>query len=83
MSRGFLIGFSKCPGVKLLCPGGILRFALLWGGVFLSSGIAQSRFHKCTSLASTLRMRGSRVKPHVSFSLYITFHSLHNLSLST
>ena len=30
-----LIGFNKCPGVifqKLVCPGGILRFALPWEG---------------------------------------------------
>ena len=28
------MGFNKCPGVvfqKLVCPGGILKFALLWG----------------------------------------------------
>ena len=37
-----LRGFNKCPGVifqKLECPGGILKFALLWGCIF--TGIAQ------------------------------------------
>ena len=31
-------GFNKCPGVifqKLVCPGGILKFALLWGCIFI------------------------------------------------
>ena len=35
MSRGF---FNKCPGVifqKVVCPGGIFRFALLWGCIFI------------------------------------------------
>ena len=30
--------FNKCPGVifqKLVCPRGILRFALLWGCIFI------------------------------------------------
>ena len=66
------MGFNKCPGVifqKLVCPEGILNFALLWGCTFII-------WNSPMSLLAHIRMHNFEVTQHHSISLGCTDSTL-------